>query len=75
MLRTILSHHQPEGEHRTIDRNLLVQYFSEAFSFSDGQAYPLFGWLPNGQGELEDSDIDHLLSRRIHQTRHQWEPS
>ncbi len=56
-----------------MDRNLLVQYFSEAFCFSDGQAYPIFGWLPDGTGELKDSDIDDLLTRRINQARSNWE--
>jgi hypothetical protein len=56
-----------------LDRNLLVQYFSEAFCFADGQAYPIFGWLPDGTGELKDSDLDYLLTKRIRQTQGEWE--
>jgi hypothetical protein len=70
MVREILSHCKSEGE--SVDRNLLVQYFSEAFCLSDGQAYPLFGWLPGGSGELQDSDIDELLGKRIQQAQGDW---
>src|SRR5258708_3649601 len=72
MLRTIISQSTSEVG-GLVDRNLLVQYFSEAFWFSDGQAYPIFGWLPDGTGELKDSDIDYLLTKRIHQTRGEWD--
>jgi hypothetical protein len=52
-----------------IDRNLLVQYFSEAFCYSDGQAYALFGGLRDGKGELSDAAVDYLLTKRIQQTK------
>ncbi len=71
MLRTL--HSRSEGAGEPVDRNLLVQYFSEAFCFSDGQAYPIFGWLPDGTGELKDPDVDYLLARRIEQARGDWE--
>ena len=75
MLRTLLAQSNPEGVGGggSVDRNLLVQYFSEAFCFSDGQAYPIFGWFPDGTGELNDPAIDHLLTKRIRQTRDAWE--
>jgi hypothetical protein len=69
MLRTILS----QSHSGAIDLNSLVQYFSEAFCFSDGQAFPIFGWLPDGTGSLKDSEIDYLMTRRIQQTRAEWE--
>jgi len=65
ILRALLAH-EPTGE---VDRNLLVQYFSEAFKFTDGEAYPIFGWQPDGTGELNDDAIDELLTKRIQRTR------
>jgi len=47
ILRALIAH-EARGE---VDRNLLVQYFSEAFEFTDGEAYPIFGWQPDGTGE------------------------
>jgi hypothetical protein len=73
MLRTLIARLSPEPNQKMIDRNLLVQYFSEAFYFSDGQAYPIFGWFQDGTGELKDANIDYLLSRRIEKTRPEWE--
>jgi hypothetical protein len=72
ILRTLIAHESSDGG-AEIDRNLLVQYFSEAFCFSDGQAYPIFGWRPDGSGELSDSAIDELLAKRIQRTRSEWE--
>jgi hypothetical protein len=72
MLHAIIACSTSEGVGGLVDRNLLVQYFSEAFCFSDGQAYPIFGWLPDGTGELKGPDIDSLLTKRIHQTRGEW---
>src|SRR5438270_2724236 len=72
ILRT-LSAHESSGGAGEVDRNLLVQYFSEAFCLSDGQAYPIFGWRLDGTGELNDAAIDELLVKRIHRTRSQWE--
>jgi hypothetical protein len=71
MLRTLLADHKSDGA--SVDRNLLVQYFTEAFCMSDGQAYPIFGWLPDGTRELKDSDIDELLTKRIQAARGSWE--
>src|SRR4051812_16128157 len=61
ILRALLAH-EPTSE---VDRSLLVQYFGEAFEFSDGEAYPIFGWRPDGTGELSDRAIDDLLAKRI----------
>jgi len=71
ILRTLIAD-QSSGEGGQVDRNLLVQYFFEAFCFSDGQAYPIFGWRHNGTGELSDAAIDELLAKRIQQTRSEW---
>jgi hypothetical protein len=68
MLRAILSHHPGEA----LDRNVFYQYFIEAFCFSEGEASPLFGWLPDGTGELKDSDIDYLMAKRIQKNRSIW---
>lgn len=57
----------------TADRVLLVDYFTAAFCFSEGQGYPIFGWFPNAQGELKDADIDRIMSKRIRQTQADWE--
>jgi len=57
----------------TADRVLLVDYFAAAFCFTEGQGYPIFGWFPNAQGELKDTDIDRIMSRRIQQTRAKWD--
>jgi hypothetical protein len=73
MLRTLVSEIPATVGEGLVDRNLLVQCFSEAFCFMDGQGYPIFGWLPDGTGELKDANIDYLLSRRIQQTRGAWE--
>jgi hypothetical protein len=51
----------------------MVRYFSEAFRFTEGQAYTIFGWLPDGTGKLADSTLDYLLSKRIQQTRGEWD--
>jgi hypothetical protein len=75
MLHRLISHHAMFGTDipKAVDRNLLVQYFAEAFCFADGEAYPIFGWLPESQGELKDSDIDRIMSKRIQRTRGEWE--
>ena len=57
------------------DRPLLVRYFSTAFCFTEGQAYKIFGWFPDGTGALKDLDIDGLLFKRIQETRPQWDKS
>jgi hypothetical protein len=69
MLHAIVSHLAPA----TGDRLLLVNYFSDVFFFKDGQAYPIFGWIPDDSGELKDADIDRIISKRIQQTRTQWD--
>ena len=69
MLHAIVSHLAPAS----VDRLLLVSYFSDVFLFKDGQAHPIFGWFPDGSGELKDADIDRIMSKRIQQNRTQWD--
>jgi hypothetical protein len=57
----------------TADRPLLVRHFSAAFCFTEGQGYKIFGWFPDGTGALQDSGVDDLLSKRIEETRTQWD--
>jgi hypothetical protein len=59
MLRAITARVAPEPA----DRQLLVRYFSQAFSFTEGQGYAIFGWFPDGAGELKDHDIDLVTGR------------
>jgi hypothetical protein len=74
LLQRIVAHLQPRNsELSTRDRLLLVGYFTAAFCFRDGQGQPIFGWFPDGRGELKDADIDRIMSRRIHQTQLAWE--
>jgi hypothetical protein len=68
LLRAIRSQHPDE----TLDRNIYYQYFTEAFCFSEGEASPLFGWLPDGTGELKDSNIDYLMTKRINKNKNAW---
>lgn len=68
MLRTIIRYHTDEA----LDRNIFYQYFAEAFCFSEGEASPLFGWLPDGTGELQDSNIDYLMTKRIRKNKDVW---
>ena len=69
MLRAIVAELGVE----TADRPLLVRYFTTAFCFTEGQAYKIFGWFPDGSGALQDSGIDDLLSKRIQETRSEWD--
>ncbi len=69
LLQTIISHHPDE----TLMKNTFCQYFTEAFCFSEGEASPLFGWLPDGTGELKDSNIDYLMTKRILKNKSVWE--
>jgi len=69
LLREVVSRLGPEEA----DQQRLIQIVSEAFCFTEGQAYLIFGWFPDGTGELKDTDIDYLLSKRIERTRHLWE--
>ncbi len=55
------------------DRPHLVRYFSTAFCFTEGQAYKIFSWFPDGTGALQDKDIDNLLFKRIQETRPSWD--
>jgi len=69
MLRAVAAQLGPE----TADRPLLVRYFSTAFCFTEGQAYKIFGWFPDGTGALSDADIDRLLFKRIEEARNAWD--
>jgi hypothetical protein len=69
ILREIISHLSPA----IADQFVLVRYFAEAFCFKDGEAHPIFGWFPGGICALTDADIDRIMSRRIEQTRMQWD--
>jgi hypothetical protein len=69
MLRMILSRHPGE----MLDKDVFYQYFIETFCFSEGEASPLFGWLPDGTGELKDSNIDNLMNKRIQKNKGVWE--
>src|SRR5437879_4084789 len=69
MLHAIVARLSPA----TADPLLLVRYFAAAFSFKDGQGHPIHGWFPDGSGELKDSDIDRILSKRIQGTRAEWD--
>ena len=55
------------------DRQLLVRVVSAAFRFTEGEGYVIFGWLPDGTGELSDSQLDYHLSKRIQAARPQWD--
>jgi hypothetical protein len=57
----------------TPDRQLLARYFTEAFCFTEGQAYPIFGWLPDNSGQLNDDDLDYVMAKRIRLTQSEWE--
>jgi hypothetical protein len=69
MLRALAAQLGPE----MADRPLLVRYFSMAFCFTEGQAYKIFGWFPDGSGALNDAGIDSLLFKRIQETRAAWD--
>ena len=69
MLYAILSRLSPTP----VDRLLLVHYFSRSFCFTEGQGHPIFGWFPDGHGELTDADIDRIMSKRMQQTRVEWD--
>jgi len=69
MLHAIVSHLSPVA----VDQLLLVRYFAAAFSFKDGQGHPIHGWFADGSGELKDSDIDRIMSKRMQQTRAEWD--
>ncbi len=69
MLRMIISRHPGD----LLGRNVFYQYFLEAFCFSEGEASPLYGWLPNGTGELKEANIDYLMTRRIQKNKKVWE--
>ena len=68
MLRMIISALPSARE----DQILVVRYFAAAFYFKDGQAHPIHGWFPVDSGQLEDSDVDRIMLRRMEQTREEW---
>jgi hypothetical protein len=55
------------------DRPFLVRLLSTAFQFEEGEGHVIFGWLPDGTGELNDTQIDYHLSKRIQATRPRWD--
>src|SRR5271156_5258629 len=69
ILRALIAQFEPA----TAERPLLVRYFSTAFAFQDGQGYKIFGWFPDGSGELSDSGIDGSLFQRIQETCAVWD--
>jgi hypothetical protein len=69
MLQELIAAHPSEP----LTRNVFYEYFTEAFCFSEGEASPLYGWLPDGTGELTDGDIDELMTKRIQANRSAWE--
>ena len=69
LLRAVVAALGPE----VADRPLLVRYFSAAFCFADGQGYKIFSRFPDGTGALQDKDVDAMLSKRIQETRAEWE--
>ena len=73
MLRMLMAELELPVVDGMVDRNPLVEHFSEAFCFSDGEAYAIFGWFPGGGGELKDENIDYLLTSRIEKTTSEWD--
>lgn len=69
MLREVI---RQVGQDRA-DRQFLVRLVSSAFRFEEGEGYVIFGWLPDGTGELSDTQLDYHLSKRIHTARPQWD--
>jgi hypothetical protein len=69
ILRTLVAELGPEAG----ERPLWVRYFSEAFCFTNGQGYKIFGWFPDGTGALADAALDNLLAKRIQETRPAWD--
>ena len=55
------------------DRQFLVRVVSAAFRFAEGEGYVIFGWLPDGTGELSDTQLDYHLTKRIQSTRSLWD--
>jgi hypothetical protein len=55
------------------DRQFLVRLVSTTFKFEEGEGYVVFGWLPDGTGDLSDAQLDHHLSKRIQAARPQWD--
>jgi hypothetical protein len=43
-----------------------------AFNLSLSQISPIGGWLPDGTGELKDSQLDGFLVPEIERTRNSW---
>jgi hypothetical protein len=69
MLRGLISSLSPD----TPDRQALIRYFTAAFCFKEGEAYPIFGWSPDGTAYLTDSALDYVLTTRIAQTQADWD--
>ena len=69
MLREVV---QRVGQDRA-DRQFLVRLISRTFQFVEGEGYVVFGWLPDGTGELSDSQLNYHLSKRIQAARSQWD--
>ncbi len=69
MLRKIITYHPSE----MLERSVFARYFKEAFCFLEGEYSPIHGWLPDGTGELNDSNIDYLMTKRIQKNKSVWE--
>jgi hypothetical protein len=68
LLREILPH-VPKDEPDC--RTLFVRYFKEAFCLLESP-FAIFGWQPDGTGELTETALDALLTTRIAQTQSKW---
>jgi hypothetical protein len=68
LLWVILPHVPQDDPDRRIG---LVRYFKEAFCLPESP-FAIFGWRPDGTGELTDAALDALLTTRIAQTQSKW---
>lgn len=59
--------------HGRADRQYLVRLVSDAFHFREGEGHVIFGWQPDGSGELTDAQLDHHLGKRIQAARPAWD--
>jgi hypothetical protein len=55
------------------DRQFLARLLAAAFRFEEGEGHVVFGWFPDGTGELTDGQLDYHLSKRIQAARPRWD--